>query len=304
MYTTGVAARIGGVSRLTRADGYLLIRGEVAQIRKFKNVVACGVQSITLSEPAQEVLSFFLQSIRPACVRRSGNSDSPSSPLWLGYEGNRLTENKLGYYLTSFFRGKCNLQLSSDTCRALIETHAHEQQLAGHVSASENAAITSTNNHSSGTMKKYYLYEDSKKLARVGQVAMQRYLPIDKEEEDKDEDEDEEGHEAMEDDEPPREDDDEPPRRNSVIGSRHSVPANSPKAHWDEKELTHLNSCIEQVRAGYSVAGVLTPHLMRDCLRIILHDDEARAIYHPRHVLNSARLRAGYEALLRRPARR
>lgn len=273
------------------------MQGEVAQVTRFKNVAACGVQSISLSKPAQEVLKFYVCHIRPACIVRGGSAsnaqfNSQSSPLWVNFHGKLMKESKLGYFLTAYYQGKLNLQLSSDTCRALIETFAHQEQLAGRVSATEQAAITFTNNHSGRTKERYYLYHESKKQAKVGQSCMQRYLPPLAEQE--------EGGGVEEEQEERGDNGDFGQSVGNDIGSKHSAAATAPKAKWDEEELDFLRDCIEEVEAGYRDRGVLHPTLMRDCLRIILQDERARSIFHRRHILTSARLRAGYERLLKR----
>ena len=289
VYTTGVPSRIGGVSELTLADGPKLVRGEVATVTKFKNVVAYGVQSIALSDPAQKLMAFYMNA-RQAAVRRGGKDlNSARSPLWVSYDGSRMTSKQLGGYVTTFFAEKCNLQVSSDTCRALIETFAHREQLIGHVSVEERASITALNNHSSETVKNYYLMQDGVKTALLGAKVMKRFIPLaqddDEEEEEKEEEEEEtQGHNE---------------RSSSDIGSKHSISADAPRAKWDKAELRHLRNTIEEVREGYRERGVLNPTLMRDCLMRILQDERARPIFHCRHVLTSARLRAGFEVLMK-----
>jgi hypothetical protein len=288
VYTTGIPARIGGFSQLTLEDGYTLLADGVASVTRFKNVLAFGVQSIVIAACSRALLAFYMKAIRPIAVKRGGDAtrvlNSRKSPLWISFDGVRIKEAKLGYYLTRFFEEQCNLHMSSDTLRSLLETFTHQQQLKGHLSVEQKSAVTETNNHSSETTKRYYLIHEKNKVARLGANAVQEGLP------------------APLNKEVAREEDRvRTPTISAAsdIGSHHSALSNAPRAKWDEEELCYLARCINEVRAGYEKKGTVNPALMKDCLKVILNDEAARRIFHARHVLGSARLRAGFQALVK-----
>jgi hypothetical protein len=335
-------------------------------VSKFKTVLTYGFQSIVLSKPAIKVLRFYLSHLRPQAVKRCAEKSArialkqPKAPLWLNFDSTKMKEAKLGFYTSRFFEEQASLHLTTDMLRVLLETHTYNEHLLGNVTTEERAAITSLNNHSSGTVKKFYLLNDNRKVVEMGARVMSRMVSTAFDENgavsaaertgggdggddgdggdgggsssrgggsrgggggggdgDEEEEEDNGQHRAearlgspssLHRGSPSRPSQASRVSRDIIttttaapcdIGVKHSVGASAKRAKWDQAELDYLLSSIQTLRSVYLKKGVVNPTLMADCRERILADDYARTIFHCRHVLTSARLRAGYESLIK-----
>ena len=174
------------------------------------------------------------------------------------------------------------MQISTNTttCRALMETFSAEEFHAGRITSLHKQFIHDINGHSGEIANTYYVQDRFKTAISQINVVMDTMVG-----------------EIVESDLPNvtiEVDELEAPR--STWGSKH-IDFNSDKsrARWSKKELKYLRKTIKHYlkenRERYR------NKLMSVCLKHIYNDPAATPIFHRLHILNTAKLRNGWNAL-------
>jgi hypothetical protein len=87
-------------------------------------------------------------------IRPTFFGQSDDSFVFLNWKQRPLN---VGKYITSFFKSKLGIHISSNRIRAIVETSAEDLLLNGSISPSDRASVCAVNGHSSSTMRTHYL---------------------------------------------------------------------------------------------------------------------------------------------------
>lgn len=300
--------RLSGILDMSIDQAPQLMEEWFATSTMFKTNTKYGYQPVTMGHASHFLLSLYLKHYRPqVCTKR----DPPSRSLWLTYEGE--TDLNLSRHVRAFFKQELGLILGSNVIRSLLETHMHQQQLLGNITAQERNAVMNVNGHGGAVTKDYYIMEDRVNDVIHASRAFEATLGV-------------HSHRIPSN---PLEVQGTPVRHmseglvdntteriavpnsrsvNPLIniakrvkttpsamqwGANHPSPPSLQRAVWTHAEKEYVGNWCDNFQRQYG-GGVKTvvskcyKHLMRD------RPPHAMAIFHHQHVLDSARLRHGH----------
>ena len=137
---------------------------------KLKTGVQYGFQPVTISDITLLLLGLYIDYIRPNMLTQ------PNDPLFIGQSGGKL---RMGRLLTAFFKRKLSLSISSTTIRSIIETEAEGLLSTGEISSAERASVLSINGHTGATSAKFYQKRSLVKDVAAGISVHQKLLRSD-----------------------------------------------------------------------------------------------------------------------------
>lgn len=317
IYVFSVNGRQSGVMDIKWGQADELLKMAFCTSSKFKTHKKYGLQPITLGVVSHELLSIYVQYVRPQVSR--SNPPQDAEDLWITYRG--TTEMHLGKLLTAFFIRSLGLRVTITAIRSLVETMMHKKMQQGVITQEQRNAVMNINGHSSATTEAYYVMED-----RVDDVYHARSA-FDAAVEDSIAEQAEiffeEGGDAEQDMDPvvnfapltPVRAPSAPvvPLLRSPFdkSNRHSAPARvlaatdwgrdhpdyettKAKAAWTKEEKEYVGMwCTEFLSRHPGASSVVAK-----CLHHMKTDPVAIRIFHKYHTLNSARLRHGYESFV------
>ncbi len=253
-----------------------------------------GVQTVLCDPQLLRANRIYVKKIRPIALQNARIAGLDNAPkfLWLTFDGKQQT--RIGRCVTNFFRTHENLHVTVTQIRALTETTAHKALLEGIITPTQREAIMSVNGHSSKTTKDYYLMSNRKAdtahgragfNAMLGLVTPERLYPDNEPDEDSD---DNSIAAAQSDDETSVFGDD----IQNVFGAEHPQGDNVEcRAKWTSKEIAYVGKWVERKLA--SSPGI--NNIIAKCLAHIRETPSCHPLFHPRHVVDSTRLKNGIE---------
>lgn len=282
--------KYGQVDALLR-DGYI-------HTTKFKTQSKFGFQPVTLSEESKELMQIYIKTFRP---KASGpNPSHPNDSLLLNFIGHPYSD--IGKDLTSFFMNTLFIHITPTRIRSIVETAAEDMYRAGDISLKTRKSVEAVNGHSSATVKNYYLLNDRTSdvhSARnfFSQAGSNPHLSAQRED-------DASSPFCLRVNDDPISIDSSPPSAWAVSESaKHASWGTSHPEHhrmgvkkvkWSAQELDYVQNWIENDKQGDSNLAVSR------CLAAIRNDRHATHIFHPHHILNSGRLRNGYDSIIKK----
>ena len=311
LYVFSPQGRCQGIEDLKLGQVEQLLQEGYAQTTKFKTQAKWGFQPVTLSTESKELLTIYLRTFRPVVVGREVPSQ-PQDALLLTFSGQPYSD--IGKELTIFYRNSCNLHITSTRIRSIVETAAEEMYRAGDISLKVRKSIEAINGHTSATVQNYYLQMD-----RAADVHSARSfftqaaspdssttsppsaaIPVD------------DDRDIVEACTPLELRIQHAPSTaatsahltttwTSREGTKHLDWGSSHpeyerhgvrKVRWSEQELDYIENWIEKNMQGDTNLQVSR------CLTSIRQDPRAVQIFHAHHILNSARLRNGFERVM------
>jgi hypothetical protein len=197
------------------------------------------------------------------------------------------------------------IHITPTRIRSIVETAAEDMYRAGDISLKTRKSVEAVNGHSSATVKNYYLLSDRTSdvhsartffsQAGASSTSAQR-------EEDTSLDNDASFCLRVNDD--PISIGSTPPSAWAASESaKHASWGTSHPEHhrmgvkkvkWSAQELDYVQNWIENDKQGDSNLAVSR------CLAAIRNDRHATHIFHPHHILNSGRLRNGYDSIMKK----
>jgi hypothetical protein len=330
LYVFSPQGRTQGLDDLKFGQAQDLLSTGFVQTTKFKTQAKWGFQPVTLSEESKELLIIYLRSFRP--VASGPLPSQPSDALFLNYIG--CPHPDIGKELTSFFLNTCNLHITATRIRSVVETAAEEMYRGGEITLKTRKSVEAINGHTSAVVQNYYLQMDrasdvhsareffSQASSPAGPVqvpfssisssleptsphglriqhdsAVSSMITV---------------PDNVDDDAQGIADDDSlQPIPLGPVGSgwapregtRHlNWGTSHPEYHrravkkvkWSAQELQYIEEWINKDKQGDSNLPVSR------CLAAIRLDPRAVHIFHTHHILNSQRLRNGYDSVLKR----
>ena len=242
----------------------------------------------------------YVSLYRPIAVANGGGVDSPY--VFLSFKGKAFNDiGGLGKHLSAFMRNECNLASSTNALRSLVETTTQLKHRRGEIGADVVAAVQNINGHSSAVAANYY-----NRIDRVDDVhrARELFSPVSS--------------------------------LPSALGGYHHQPASTPLLATPPAAIPSLATSFathstykRQIRYGtdhpyyndnvskkipwsdaekeylmeWKATHILSPEdnegALTRCLNDIKADASCHPIFHQHHLLNTARLRNGYEQRVR-----
>jgi hypothetical protein len=306
--------RIGGLNDM-RVDQYKNFRDEGhAETNKFKTKAAHGYQFVIVGSISFSLLAQYMEIFRPVAVRNFvPTRDYPAitDAMWITWDG---APDNTGPRITQWIRNVMGLKMSSNKLRSLVETTSHRLAKEGKITPQARAAVCGINGHTSQVARNYYVREDRVEEVNTARDALGPAMfntdinvfgPVSSLSaglptrcgDESDSSDEEEGRKGSE------------HRRRSLKCATEKWPkrdtlqaADWGKDHpdynkqlvkfsWSDPEITHIVNWCEAKVAENPAAKAM---IVSKCLKALQQDPEALKIFHVNHVLDSARLRAGY----------
>jgi hypothetical protein len=241
---------------------------------------------------------------RPIAVANGGGVDSPY--VFLSFNGKAFNDiGGLGKHLSAFMRDECNLASSTNALRSLVETTTQLKHRRGEIGADVVAAVQNINGHSSAVAANYY-----NRIDRVDDVHRARDLfsPVS-------------SLQSALGGNPHQEGSHQPAstlaataipslatsfathstyKRQIRYGTDHPYYNDnvSKKIPWSDAEKEYLM----EWKATHILCPEDNERALSRCLTHIKADTSCHPIFHQHHLLNTARLRNGFEQRVRSAA--
>ena len=330
--------RIGGLNDM-RVDQYKNFRDEGhAETNKFKTKAAHGYQFVIVGSISFSLLAQYMEIFRPVAVRNFvPTRDYPAitDAMWITWDG---APDNTGPRITQWIRNVMGLKMSSNKLRSLVETTSHRLAKEGKITPQARAAVCGINGHTSQVARNYYVREDRVEEVNTARDALGPAMfntdinvfgPVSSLSaglptrcgDESDSSDEEEGHDgSSQRRSAARSSRDNPNPSRLLAGSRVLTTVQQwPKSDklqaadwgkdhpdynkklvkfaWSDPEITHIvNWCEAKVAENPSAKSTI----VAKCLKALQHDPEALKIFHVHHVLDSARLRAGYRIAMKK----
>ena len=114
---------------------------------KFKTVTSHGLQAITTSETSRELLHLYVTYMRPK------QFTAASDRLFISLKGKSV---RVGRYVTAFFKRTSHLNLCTTTIRSIVATETSALTLSGQITPEQTKSSISMGGHSAITCAKFY----------------------------------------------------------------------------------------------------------------------------------------------------
>jgi hypothetical protein len=232
------------------------------------------------------VNKIYARVFRPVALKNAQDAGIVTAKdyLWRTYRGEQ--QKRMGRCVTKFFKAY-DLHITVTQIRALTETTARKALLEGVITPTQREAIMSVNGHSSKTTKEYYILTNRKAEASHGRAGFSKMvglvtpeqLPVD----DGEGDNDNEQQFQVDIDELPIHFGENHPQR-------HKTDPRS-RAKWTKAEITYVGKWVERkLQFNPDITNIIAK-----CLDHIRSTPACHSLFHPRHVLDSARLKHGVD---------
>ncbi len=288
-----VQGRIGAIDDSHYKDKEVLREDRLLMSTMLKTGVQYGLQPVTVPDATAQMLGIYYEHYRPRILQQ------PNDPLFISQTGSKL---RMGRLLSAYFKRTLGLKISSTTIRSIVETEAEGLLLAGQISAAERASVLNINGHKGTTSFKFYQKRSLVEDVVAGVSVHKKLLRLDEESLNK-----ERAENSLE-ISPDRMLLDFTDNSNTPIAAQSQT-----SAYKVVSEVGVLHPFINEVRArrvtwtdievntvGTWIVNYLRLHpdcncVISKCLSYILGDETLYRNFHPNHVLDSTRLRYGWE---------
>jgi hypothetical protein len=301
LYVYSVQGRISGIMDLTFDQAQELLTSGYVTTDQFKTNDKWGLQPVTLSVRALQLLELYLHSLRPHAMERS--VVTPVNALWVTFHGER--DKLVGQRVTAFFKRHLQLHITTTAIRSLVETTMDTLHVQGRITAEQRASVHSINGHSGAVAKDYYIHKvRGEDVQHAREAFLEMFDRSDDAAVDDDDNNDNNGPSgharspqavsvSARGPEPPSSWQERTAPVAIDFGTAHpDYKSTSIKAHWTDEEKEYVGKWCARVLNE----NQFTCNVVAKCRAHILDDPAAWPIFHANHVLDSGRLRNGYRS--------
>jgi hypothetical protein len=303
LYAFSAQGRQSGVMDMKYHQLQDLLHDGYANSTKFKTAQAFQYQSVTSSGTFDFLLRIYAMHVRTCVVPLEEN---PAAPLFLTYHGQ--PEDRLGKRLTTFFKRTMELHVTTTAIRSLVETMTDKMYIKGKITKEGKESVQHINGHSSRITQDYYVRRDQANMVAQARDVFstpgthahphlcEKDLPhvqvLPRSPESAEEVRGWAQHQGCASAGWARND-----RLEAANwGTAHpDYQSGGKKARWTTEEVQYIRRWCEHDHGGY----MYSTNIVARCLAHILSDRAALPIFHPNHVLDSARLRHGYRTYMK-----
>ena len=283
--------------------------------KKFKTWAKYGYQPVTAGSIFLQIFEKYMLYVRPALKEKDTDF------LFVDLEGNQID---MGRKLITFFESALGLHLTSTTIRSVVETEVNDLFNQGKLSRREKESMMNLNGHSSQVTHDYYIKQDrqrdvvnafrcfdlinSPESGRTEQVPIlrhKRYVIQDSSEDENDGNDEAftaikfkrvtQPTELFAEFQPTE-------RMNQVALIENMTetiesepePSHFPmRVKWTEREINYVGRwCTKTLKDN----PANNTNIVARCLAHIRNDPTIVAMFHNNHILNSGRLKHGYDS--------
>ena len=317
--------RVGAFNKAEYAMADEILRKHYVSSTNFKTALQYGHQCLTTSAVSLELFHLFFEVVRPLVMQ--GARD----PLFISSTGTLV---RFGRHLTAFFKRVTGLHITSTTIRSIVTTESASLRGNNLITAEEQDGVHHHSGHCGVTAKKFYQKQerlrDMANATTVHNKLLTTLPPADvdsnssESELDADPDSDASDVSSITDTSDgvrfpffAAETDGmrSPVNRPSIAAEtdgvrspatsvfpRLSVDSSVGRLHpsiagsgrtipWTETEINIVGTWCKRYRSQHPGNS----NVVAGCLRYILNDNDIRQHFHPHHVMDSARLRWGWQ---------
>lgn len=306
-----LTGRKGGIEGLNYRDRLSLLERSYAMSKNFKTSAKYGYQPVSINGNSSELVEKYITVVRPTLceflgIKRTADDD----PLFLNFKGDR--EKDISKLVTSFFKETLGLCINTTRLRAMVEMEARRLCRDGSITEHHREAIANVSGHSYiSTVRDYYLYEqrnadrrDSAVLFEALQEERQLESPSLRRTQEVPVSSTRSVSDTSSSHNP------EPSAQQGRIqvfegvpitwGSKHphgNIPA-AKTIPWSDEEKDYIGKVVKNVRENKD--DEIPTNICSIIRKTILDDSEAHEIFHSHHILDTGRIRAGYQAYMKR----
>lgn len=278
---------MGSFDSLTFGQRNELLSKGVSMSNCFKTGLQFGLQPCIFPAEALELLQLYLSFMRPKMME---NSDDL---LFITFNGTPL---RVGRFVTAFFKRALGLNISTTRIRCIVETESSDLLLKGEIDQEARDSVLAVNGHSSITSQKFYQKRSRNRDVRLVQKVHSKLIASPDSAVDSDSEETidcvrevfltperspvSSASSVLE------------PVSNVNVGVLHPCyDVTGRKVTWSATEVNIVGTwCTQHLRQHPESINVVS-----NCLRYILSNSNVRQYFHPHHVVDSTRLRWGWE---------
>ena len=260
-------------------DRHKLLSESLFLTTKTKTLLSCGPQAVTKSDISIELFHLYLN-----VVRRKGICEKRNDPLFISWKGSKL---KVGRYVTRFFKRILGININTTRIRSIYETGSQALADKGMISAVQRKGVLHLNGHSSVTSNKYYEMQSKIRDVKCAAAVHQKLVSNDESSDDIFDDNDMFCLDAES-----NEDQVNVVDAVSNIGLLHpSIGETAQKIPWTKQEIRTVGMWCKRYQSEHPNSK----NCVSKCLQFILNDSDVRQHFHPHHIMDSTRLRWGWE---------
>ncbi len=294
MYVFSPQGRVSGVASLTCEQGMQMLRNGNTLSSEFKTHLKYGYQPVTISgQMPRYMVEAYIKHVRPKITETTTES-TPLHPLWLQCSGKKITNADISHLVKRFFVRTMQLNVTTTSIRKLVEMEMEAAVRAKIISPQERIAVQNINGHTSAVVQDFYLKLDRTADAAFGRDAFSKvFRHIGAGEEDS-------GGIVCD---PSNVWPDKDELKHAPWGTTHpnftKPTTRNMRVPWSHNEIGYIMGWI--AREGDLA---LNGNRVARCLHYICKDSSAYPIFHLHHIMNSGRLRTGFDkamALLHTP---
>jgi hypothetical protein len=281
LYVTAPQGRVGGLQSLTIDQIDELTSKGYALTNQFKTQSTFGYQAVVVATSMHKFVDIYMTA-RSAVMERTG---STSSFLWVTFSGQR--DQDLGRRVTTFFKQRLRLHITTTMIRSLIEMEVDAARKQGKVTTDAQSALQALSGHGSKVVKDYYLKANVHRNVIEGTRALESAV---------------DGpafaggtdHQWVIQSATGLYDGLHQEPWGSAHPDRHEDTPNHQqrRAHWSNEEILYIANW--HTNAVRDLPTNLNNFASR-CLAAVRNDPQARPIFHELHVLDSSRMRTGVD---------
>ncbi len=214
--------------------------------------------------------------------------EQPNDPLFITFNGKPL---RVGRFVTAFFKRTLGLNINTTRIRCIVETESSALLLRGEINDEARDSVLTVNGHSSITSKKFYQKRSRTKDIVLVEQVHSKLVSIPTKMHDESVSEcyhDVDAEEVM----IPISLISTIPSSCSNVGIMHPCfNATGRRVTWSAAEVKIVGAWCTQHQQQHPESV----NIVSNCLRYILNDPNIRQHFHPHHVVDSTRLRWGWE---------
>jgi hypothetical protein len=154
LYAFSPQGRIGGITVALYSQVKELIDDGHTLVEHFKTNTTYIFQPVTSSNTSRILIGLYIGHIRPSVFRK------PYDPLWLNYNGDKMSSHDISLLVRLFFEKTMNIRLTSTSIRSLVETEMDKLLQSRKITEQQRDAVHKINGHTSQIANTYYVMKE------------------------------------------------------------------------------------------------------------------------------------------------
>lgn len=154
-YTSAHQGRQLALSNMTYKDLRRLRKKQRIRSTKFKTAAVYGYQTISVMKSSLELLTMYIDVVRPKLLQLYNLEANPSSPGLLNFDG--VSALDVGRRVTEFYSDHLGLHITTTAIRSIVETDMEDRYRNNDIDFNTRVAVMNLGGHSSATTRDHYI---------------------------------------------------------------------------------------------------------------------------------------------------